>query len=44
MDTTSKLLYLPPELEEVNAAMAAILCASPDEGYVEDIEIEDWVY
>ena len=35
--------YIAPECDGVWVMVPAVLCASPDEGCIEGLEIEDWV-
>ncbi len=40
----NKRLYLRPECElEPNYGLSVMLCQSPSEGGLEDVEYEDWV-
>ena len=37
-----KLIYCPPEWEELPVLPGSMLCQSVDNGSIEDITIEDW--
>ena len=35
--------YYPPETEELGTGLKSLLCDSPVDGGLEDLEYEDWV-